>query len=64
MAKYLAVNWFDEGLDFYYDDDNKGFIYGVYAYEDDEVIDVSWFKSEVMRDEAIQIAYQYEKDFA
>jgi hypothetical protein len=61
--KYMAVNWLDEGLDDFYGDDNKGFIYGVYAYEDgdDCPTDVHWFKSEEKRDLAIEAAKQWEK---
>jgi hypothetical protein len=44
-AKY--VNWFDEGLDTYYGDDNNGLIHGIYVYdESDEVCHVEWFKTE------------------
>ena len=45
-AKY--VNWFDEGLDTYYGDDNNGLIHGIYIYDDmdDFPIEVEWFKTE------------------
>jgi hypothetical protein len=45
-AKY--VNWFDEGLDSFYGDDNQGFIHGLYAYDEDEDFPyhVEWFKTE------------------
>ena len=42
-----AVNWFDEELEDFYGDDNNGFIYGVYSYDDDDFpYDVAWFKTE------------------
>jgi hypothetical protein len=46
MIKF--VNWYDEELDKFYNDDNKGYIYGLYYYEDEEnfPIDVEWFKTE------------------
>ena len=33
-AKY--VNWFDEGLELFYGDDNQGFIHGFYVYDETE----------------------------
>jgi hypothetical protein len=44
----VYVNWFNEGLDTFYGDDNQGLIHGVYTYEDEEdfPIDVSWFATE------------------
>jgi hypothetical protein len=54
--RYVAVNWHDEGLESFYGDDNNGFIYGVYAYDedDDSPIDVSWFKTEEIRNKALE----------
>ena len=54
--RYRAVNWIDEGYCETYGDDNNGFIYGVYVYddEDDFPLDVSWFKDEDTRDLAIK----------
>lgn len=45
-AKY--VNWYDEELDLFYGDDNKGLVHGIYVYKDleDFPIDVLWFKTE------------------
>jgi len=45
------VNWYDEGLNQFYNDDNNGLIYGIYYYEDGEdfPIDVEWFKTEEQR---------------
>jgi hypothetical protein len=41
------VNWFNEGLNSFYGDDNNGYIHGIYVRDDcDEIIDVSWFKTE------------------
>ena len=43
------VNWYDEELDKFYDTDkdNKGYIYGVYAYDKygEEIIHIQWFKT-------------------
>ena len=51
MSKYIKVNWYDEGLDKFYDTDkdNKGLIWGVYYLEGEDVIDVEWFKTEEER---------------
>lgn len=56
--RYVAVNWHEEGLEEFYGDNNKGFIYGVYAYEEDDdcPCDVSWFKTEETRDLALREA--------
>lgn len=45
-AKY--VNWFDEGLESFYGDDNQGFIHGFYVYDETEDFPyhVEWFKTE------------------
>ena len=47
------VNWYDEELHKFYDTkkDNDGFIYGLYSYDGDNVVDVQWFKSEIERDQ-------------
>ena len=51
--KVKKVNWYDEELHKFYDTkkDNDGFIYGLYSYDGDNVIDVQWFKSEIERDQ-------------
>lgn len=51
MNKRRIVNWFDEGLDQFYGDNNQGFIFGIYHYEDtdDFPIEVEWFKTEEER---------------
>ena len=44
--KKLAVNWHNEQLDKFYEDDNDGFIHGIYYLDnDDQVEEVSWFKT-------------------
>jgi hypothetical protein len=50
--KVKKVNWYDEQLHKFYDTkkDNDGFIYGLYSYDGDNIIDVQWFKSEIDRD--------------
>jgi hypothetical protein len=57
MTTYRTVNWFDEGLDEYYQDNNNGLVHGIYAYEDDEdyPIDVQWFASEADRQNVLDI---------
>ncbi len=51
--KVKKVNWYDEELHKFYDTkkDNDGFIYGLYSYDGDNIIDVQWFKSEIERDQ-------------
>ena len=51
--KVKKVNWYDEELHKFYDTkkDNDGFIYGLYGYDGDNIIDVQWFKSEIERDQ-------------
>ena len=44
-----AVNWFEEELDTTYNDDNDGYIYGIYLYDGEDVIDVQWYKTEQER---------------
>jgi hypothetical protein len=47
ITNHRKVNWFDEKLNDFYEDDNNGLIYGVYSYEDDDFpYDVAWFKTE------------------
>jgi hypothetical protein len=46
MAHSYLVNWYDEGLDAFYGDNNNNLIHGVYTEDDaGEIIDVSWFKT-------------------
>jgi hypothetical protein len=59
MFNYKPVNWYDECLDSFYGDDNNGYVFGVYAYDDDDEdfpIDVSWFKCKKTRDLALMEA--------
>jgi hypothetical protein len=44
------VNWYEEGLDKIYDNDNNGYTFGIYYYDGDTILDVEWFKSEDERD--------------
>ena len=48
----MKVNWDNEELDKFYDTDkdNKGYIYGIYTYDGEDIIDVQWFKTEKERD--------------
>ena len=53
------VNWYDEELDEFYDEDkdNNGYIYGIYLY-DNEVenhTEVEWFKTLEERDREFDI---------
>ena len=42
----IAVNWYDEELDKFYKDNNEGLIYGIYYLDNEEQVqDVSWFKT-------------------
>jgi hypothetical protein len=44
-ARY--VNWFDEGLESFYGDDNQGLVHGIYVYdEDDFPCHMEWFQNE------------------
>ena len=43
------VHWITEGLN--KDQDyNNGYIYGIYTYQNDEIVNVSWFNCENQRD--------------
>ena len=44
------VDWYEEGLDHIYDNDNNGYTFGIYYYDGDAIVDVEWFKSEDERD--------------
>ena len=50
MSLDKIVNWYEEGLDDIYDNDNKGYVFGIYYYDGDAIVDVEWFKSEDERD--------------
>ena len=54
--KYEKINWFDEKLDDYYGHENDGRIFGLYTHEGEDIVDVTWYKSENERDEAIRMA--------
>ena len=56
MSEYRKVNWYNEELNKFYDTDkdNKGLIWGVYYLENEDVIDVEWFKTEDERERAIK----------
>ena len=55
MSEYRKVNWYNEELDKFYDadKDNKGLIWGVYYLENEDIIDVEWFKTEDERDKIV-----------
>ena len=46
------VNWYEEELDRFYGHNNKGYIFGIYCYGGEDIIDVQWYKSEEERDKA------------
>ena len=39
-------------LDDYYGDENDGRVFGIYTYDGEDVIDVTWYKTEEERDHA------------
>ena len=49
----IAVQWYDEVGDDY-GDDNDGYLWGIYIYYDDELIDAIWYKSEKERDDDME----------
>ena len=51
LFKYEKVNWYDEELDDYYEDENDGRVFGIYTYEGEDIIDVTWYKSVNERDD-------------
>ena len=51
LFKYEKVNWYDEELDDYYEDENDGRVFCIYTYEGEDIIDVTWYKSENERDD-------------
>ena len=55
MIKYDKVNWYDEELDDYYGDENDGRVFGIYTYDGEDRIDVTWYKSENKRDFAYEL---------
>jgi len=51
---YQLVNWFKEGLEKFYGDNNNGLVHGIYHLDDEgNVVDVSWFRSKQGRASAI-----------
>lgn len=58
MKQYYELQmWEDikDEMDYPEEDNNNGFIYGIYWLDNDqEVIDVSWFKSEEERHEELE----------
>ena len=55
--KKIAVNWHEEDLDKFYNDDNNGLIYGIYYLDDEEQVqDVSWFKTIEERTKQMEVA--------
>lgn len=57
MKYYELQMWEDikDEMDYPEEDNNNGFIYGIYWLDDNqEVIDVSWFKSEEERHEELE----------
>ena len=59
---FKKVDWFGEDLHTLYGHDNEGFIYGFYTYsdEDDFPMETSWYKSEEVRDDAMQEEIDYQ----
>ena len=46
------VNWYEEELDRFYGHNNNGYVFGIYCYDGEDIIDVQWYKSEEERDKA------------
>lgn len=57
--EYEKVEWFNEELDKFYGDNNNGLIFGVYWLDGEDVIEVTWFKTEQEREKEIK---KYEKN--
>ena len=46
LDKYID----EEELDRFYGHNNKGYIFGIYCYDGEDIIDVQWYKTEEERD--------------
>ena len=55
MIKHEKVNWYDEELDDFYAHENNGYVWGIYTYDGEDRIDVTWYKSEKERDFAYDL---------
>ena len=55
MIKHEKVNWYDEELDDFYAHENNGYVWGIYTYDGEDRIDVTWYKSEEERDFAYHL---------
>ena len=44
------VNWYEEELDRFYGHNNEGYVFGIYCYDGEDIIDVQWYKTEEERD--------------
>lgn len=54
LYKQEPVNWYTEELEKFYEDDNKGFIWGIYSYIGEDIVDVSWFKTKEERNRNVR----------
>ena len=59
MSLDKKVNWYEEELARFYGHNNNGYIFGIYCYDGEDIIDVQWYKSEEERE--IELASH--KDF-
>ena len=48
MSLDKKVNWYEEELDHFYGHNNEGYVFGIYCYDGEDIIDVQWYKSEYM----------------
>ena len=48
------VNSYEEELDRFYGHNNEGYVFGIYCYDGEDIIDVQWYKTEEERDKAYE----------
>ena len=49
----IKVNWYDERA--FDDDDNGGYVYGIYWMDSEEVTHVEWYASEAQRNDVFEV---------
>ena len=53
------VNWYEEELDRFYGHNNEGYVFGIYCYDGEDIIDVQWYKSEEERESELDSHKDY-----